>query len=331
MTQAMTYRRKKWWPVLLILTILVAIILMLLQRWNISGFDAHPNPAKNYDESLQRIQAMQNAETNLNPLCKTKLMTHGKETDRVIVFAHGYSTCPQQFAELGKRFYELGYNVLIVPAPRHGFADRMTQEQGKLKAEELATYANTIVDIGQGLGRHVTIAGMSMGGIVAAWSGQNRSDVDLAVVISPGFSFQGIPIWAVTPVENIFTLLPPTYEWWNPSLKEKGGPDYAYPVYSKHTLGEIIRFGFAVDAQAAKTAPLARTILVITNGGDKAVDNTVTAQVIKHWQAHQGNIVTYEFPKELNIGHDLIDPNDTSGDITIVYPKLIALITQQEK
>ena len=41
------------------------------------------------------------------------------------------------------------------------------------------------VDIAAGLGDQVTIAGLSAGGVVAAWAAQHRRDVHRAVLIAP--------------------------------------------------------------------------------------------------------------------------------------------------
>ena len=328
MTQSIPYGLQKWWPVLLILLIVLTLVFMLFQRWNINQLVSHPNPVKSYEEAAQRIQAMQAAEGKLNPVCQTQFLTHGKQTERTIILVHGYTNCPQQFFELGKRFYALGYNVLIAPLPHHGLADRMTDEQSLIKADEFVVYADKVVDIAQGLGKHVTISGISLGGVISAWAVQNRSDVDLAAIISPGFSFKDIPTGLTNPIANIFMLLPVTYTWWDPVLKEKVSPPYAYPRYTNHALGEILRFGYGVQAQVEQHAPFAKKIIIITNGNDVSVDNTLTAQVIKTWQAHGANLSIYEFPKDLGLVHDLIDPNNEDAQIEVVYPKLIELINQ---
>jgi carboxylesterase len=52
----------------------------------------------------------------------TQLMTHAKKVDRAIILVHGYTNCPQEFHELGQRFYAVGYNVLIAPLPHHRLA-----------------------------------------------------------------------------------------------------------------------------------------------------------------------------------------------------------------
>ncbi len=311
-----------------ILAVILVVVLALFLPWNIAGLSLEPHPAQNYAEAVERIETLQAGESNLNPVCRTQFMTHGKKTERVIIFVHGYTNCPQQFTELGKRFYALGYNVLIAPEPHHGLADRMTDEQARLTAEELAAYSSQVVDIAQGLGDYVVMAGISQGGVITAWAAQNRSDVDLAVLISPGFGFKQIPTPLTTAIGNFFLLAPVSYEWWDPQLMENAGPSYAYPRYTRRVLGQLIRLGAAVQVEAQQSAPAAHAILVVTNANDTSVNNELTAQIVQEWQAHGANLSTYEFRTEMGLPHDLIDPNQENGNVELVYPSLIELINK---
>jgi len=314
---------------LVILAILGIPTTSLFVPWNIGGLVSHSNPAQSYDEAVQRIQALQtNDASRMNPECAAQFMTHGQKTDKVIILVHGYTNCPAQFKELGQRFYDLGYNVLIAPLPHHGLADRMTDEQGQLKAEELAAYADQMVDIADGLGKEVTMVGLSAGGVTTAWAAQNRKDVNLAVIISPAFGFQAIPTAVTAPTMNIVSILPDTFVWWDETLKINSLPTYAYPRYSKHALAQIMRLGFAVQNKAKGQSPAATRVLVITNANDTSVNNTLTAEVVSDWTSQGANIKTFEFPITLGLAHDLIDPTQPNQPIDIVYPKLIELITE---
>ena len=194
--------------VIILGAIVLCAVVVLFRPMSARGLTSQPDPTGDYAEAVERIEALRAGEASLglNPLCQLKFMSHGQKVENAIVFVHGYTNCPQQFNELGQQFYELGYNVLIVPAPHHGLVDRMTADQAQLTAEELATYADTVVDITQGLGEHVTLAGISMGGIATAWAAQHRSDLDLAVLISPAFGFQMIPARATAPAVKAFIL-----------------------------------------------------------------------------------------------------------------------------
>jgi alpha-beta hydrolase superfamily lysophospholipase len=328
MNKTKTVWSRIWRVLLIFLAIIGVVVASLFIPWKTGGLVSHSNPAQSYAESVQRIQALQtNGASKMNPDCIAQFMTHGQKTDKVVIFVHGYTSCPAQFKELGQRFYDLGYNVLIAPLPHHGLADRMNDEQGQLTAEELAAYADQMLDIADGLGEHITFAGISGGGVTAAWAAQNRKDVDLAVVISPGFGFKAIPTALTAPVMNVVSILPDTFVWWDETLKTDSLPFHAYPRYSKHSLTQILRLGFAVQSEAKQQAPAATKILVITNANDESVNNVLTARVVSIWNQNSANISTYEFPASLGLQHDMIDPAQPNQQTDIVYPKLIELMT----
>ena len=314
---------------LIVLAVIGIMAASLFVPWNTGGFASHSNPAQSYAEAAQRIAALKaNRASEMNPDCITQFMTHGQKTDKVIILVHGYTSCPAQFKELGQRFYDLGYNVLIAPLPHHGLADRMTDEQGQLKAEELTAYADQMVDIANGLGEQITMAGISGGGVTTAWAAQNRKDIDLAVIISPAFGYKEIPTGLTAPVMNVVSISPDTFVWWDETLQMNSLPTHAYPRYSKHALAQFLRLGFGVHNEARQQAPAAASILVITNANDTAVNNVLTANVVSTWTQNGANIKTYEFPITQGLGHDLIDPAQPNQKIDIVYPQLIDLITK---
>jgi alpha-beta hydrolase superfamily lysophospholipase len=320
---------RRWRFVLLVVGLVVVIGFSLLTPWNIANLTSDPHPVSSYGEAVQRIETIQAQEASgFNPVCQLQFMTHGQKVERAIVLVHGYSTCPEQFHSLGTAFYDLGYNVLIAPLPHHGLADRMTSEQAQLTADELAAYADVVMDIAKGLGDHITMVGLSGGGVTTAWAAQLRSDLDLAVIIAPGFGFHQIPTRLTVPVMNLYSVLPNSFQWFDPALKEAGVPAYAYPRYSTYALREILRLGFATQAQARQTAPAARSILVVTNANDKSVNNALTEVVAGYWRDQGANLRTYEFGAELQLGHDLIDPTQPDARTDIVYPKLIELTTE---
>jgi esterase/lipase len=320
---------RRWWAILLALGTVSGIIVTILTPLNIPTFSSCPRPTQNYEEAAQRIEKLWGQEPEgMNPVCQLQFMGHEKAVDRAIVLVHGYTNCPQQFHELGKRFYELGYNVLVAPLPHHGLADRMTEAHGQLTAEELAAYADETVDIAQGLGKEVVMMGFSAGGTTTAWSAQARNDIDLAVIISPVIGFKQIPAGLTAAAMNISSFLPDSFEWWDPQQQTDIPPAYAYPRYSIHALAQTLRLGFAIQLVSNRISPLAKRIKVVLNANDNAVNNGLTMDVVKNWQAHSAKLTTYEFSESLKLGHDLIDPNKPDAQIEIVYPRLIELISR---
>jgi len=312
------------------LGIILVLLLALFIPWSGWNLTSRPKPVHSYEEAVQRIQVIQSGEgEDFNPLCHTQLMTHGGKAEHVVILVHGYTNCPQQFAELGKRFFNLGYNVLLVPLPHHGLADRTTPDQANLKAEELAAYANEVVDIAQGLGDHVTMVGHSGGGVTTAWAAQDRSDLDLAVVISPAFGFAAIPTPLTAPAMNYYLLRPNSFVWWDPEVKDKDDTGYGYAQYSTRALAQILKLGFSVQMDARKSAPVTKEILYITNANDHDINLQLAYQVLKNWESHgTGKFRTYEFSADHKLPHDLIDPAQSDQQIDYVYPILIELITK---
>lgn len=310
-----------------------AIILIfagsLFIPWNVGALTSHPHPAQSYDEAVQRIEVLQSQRVSeMVPECLTQFMTHGQKVQKVIVLVHGYTNCPKEFVELGTKFYDLGYNVLIAPLPHHGLKNRLNDEQGQLTAEELVSYTDQVVDIAQGLGNQVTIMGYSCGGVVTAWAAQNRRDVDTAVVMSPAFGYAVIPTNFTAPVMNYVIHTPDVFVWWDAGLKENVSPYYTYPQYSKHALAQIMRFGFSVQIAARTTAPAAKRIFFITNANDDSVNNPLALQVAQQWKQDDAQLKLYEFPASLKLPHDLIDVNKPHSNTPLVYQKLIELLTQ---
>jgi esterase/lipase len=329
MTQRLISGLRKRRFFLLISGLVIAIASILLTPWNIAPISSHPRPAKNYTEALRLTEVLRAAEPQeMNPLCRTQLMTHGKKAYRAIILVHGYTSDPQEFRELGQRLYDLGYNVLIAPLPHHGLADLMTDAHARLTAEELATYADQAVDIGHGLGKQVIMMGISAGGVTTAWAAQNRNDIDLAVIISPALGFKKVPTPLTGAAMNIYTLLPDALEWWDPVLKEKVLPAHDYPRYSRHALVQILRLGFAVQAEAQIKPPAAKKIVVVFNANDSTINNEMTTKMMNIWKRHHANLTTYEFNAGLKLPHDLIDPAQPAQRIDIVYPRLMKLISQ---
>jgi alpha-beta hydrolase superfamily lysophospholipase len=312
---------------LVILAIVFTLVLSFFVPWNVSGFISDPHPVQSYEEAVERIEEL-SSQTGpaMNPDCMPRFMTHGEKVERAVIFVHGYTNCPQQFTELGGVFFDLGYNVLIAPLPQHGFADRMTEEQAELKAEELTAYADEMVDIAQGLGEQVVMVGISGGGVTTAWAAQTRPDLDLAVVISPAFGYHQIPTFLTAPVMNIYLALPNSFEWWDPVKQANIEPEHAYPRYATHALVQFLRLGFAVRTVARRAPPAAGAVLVITNASDTTVNNEIIYEVTDAWRAQGAHLTTFEFGVDMHLEHDLIDPAQANQQIGVVYPKLVELI-----
>jgi esterase/lipase len=314
-----------------VIFLIIVLIVMGLKPFKLKS-EFNSNPATSYEEAVARFEMVQAAEAELadiNPVCISKLLTHGEKVDNAIVFLHGFTSCPDQFAQLGQEYFEKGYNVYIPRAPRHGIRDRLGNPLKGLTAEDLAEFATQSADIAQGLGERVIVAGLSGGGSMATWLSQVRADVDLVVPIAPFLGVGFIPRILNRPLTNLLLLVPDFFQWWDPINKENNpnSAPYSYTRYPTHSLFENMRLGFAAEEDAKWVKPAAGAILVITNANDESVNNDVIAEFESMWLAHGEQFLeTFRFAKELGLPHDLITVGRPDGNVELVYPKLHELI-----
>jgi pimeloyl-ACP methyl ester carboxylesterase len=311
--------------------LVIGAALFLLHPFSGENLGSHPNPVKDYAEAERRIAAIRAREDGrLIPDARIKFLTHGGQTERAIVLVHGYTNCARQFVPLGEKFHRRGYNVLIATLPHHGLPDRMTDDHARLTAEELAAYGDEMADIAQGLGRKVTFAGLSCGGVVSAWAWACRPDVAATALMAPAFGFRMIPAGLTLPAVNLVSILPNIFSWWNPVEKAEGSPPHTYPRYSLRALREILRLAYAVRWWARKQVPLGKELIVITNPKDWAVSSAMIGRALREWRELGATYRHRKFDPALNLDHDFIDPAQPNQPIEITYPLLLEWIAGKE-
>jgi alpha-beta hydrolase superfamily lysophospholipase len=262
-----------------------------------------------YQAGLEIAAGIQSLDgPNVNPVCHTRLYTHGHRTERSLVLLHGFTNCPQQFDALGRHFHGLGWNVFIPRYPRHGYSDRLTSSIAELRSEQLAALANRAADAGAGLGERLTVAGLSLGGTLTGMLAQEREGVERAVLIAPMLGLQRVPGPVHPILAELAYVLPNFWVWWDSRLKEKLGPPYGYPRFSTRAYAALLKSATRVLKAAQLAPPRAGSIAVITNAAEPGLDNRFTSRLVERWRRHGAVVSTYEFPASDRLPHDLIDP-----------------------
>jgi hypothetical protein len=294
----------------------LAALLLLGLGWFLRPLPLHDlvstnNPALSYEEAMAHWDETRAKEADL-PLHdggRSIVLTHGYETDRVFVLLHGLTNAPRQFRELGEDLFATGANVVIPRLAHHGLADRMTDAHATLSAQDLIRYAQYGVDLAQGLGKNVTVVGLSVSGVSAAWLAQNREDIDEVFLLAPFFGPAILPSPFTPTLAAALTRLPNRMLWWDPRVRENlPGPPYNYPRFATRALGEALRLGLDT-AQTDRILRINRLGIVLTEN-DPAVNNARTKSLVEQWRAASPNteIFLQEFPATENIPHDFIDP-----------------------
>jgi pimeloyl-ACP methyl ester carboxylesterase len=283
------------------------------------------NPYAQACEGIRALIARDAADPSLAQTALPRFYEHGEAVEHAVVLFHGFTNCPEQFDQLAQRFHELGCNVFVPRIPRHGHKDRLTHDLAKLTDAELQASATQAYQFARGLGRCVSALGLSLGGSLVLWLAQTQP-IDLAVPISPFLMPIAIPEAIGMPVMRALAFLPDMYWWWDPRVKEKCQPEYAYPGFPTHGLTQCIFAGNSVIERAAKEQPLARRCTLVTNRNESAVNNGVARTLLARWQRGGAGYTELELRDLGPPRHDIIDPSTFPQARTLVYPKLEELV-----
>jgi esterase/lipase len=165
-------------------------------RMSSSSFHSHPAPVTDYETAVARIQAIQARELvtpGFNPELKTIFLTHGDKAGQAVLWLHGYTAAPLQFKQLAELCFQNGCNVLVPCIPHQGFKDRLSPEVSRVKATELVSFTDEMIDLTHGLGESVIVGGLSLGGVMTCWAAQERADISTAIIIAPFLGARIIP------------------------------------------------------------------------------------------------------------------------------------------
>ena len=279
-------------------------------------------------ETIQKTIARETADPTIRPEGVSLLFTHGKPVQHAVVLFHGFTNVPRQFEVLAQDFFQSGCNVYVPRLPRHGLKDRMTNDLANLTVPEIQNAADDAYSLARGLGKNVSVIGLSLGGSMALWLTQTQP-VDLTIPVAPFLMPLGYPEAAINAAAHIAYVVPSFYCFWDSKLKENSLPNYAYPGYPTHAMAELVFFGDEIFKLAAAQKPLGKNCILVTNAGENAVNNAVSRRLIALWNANGAHYTELILK---NLGpprHDIIDPVTYPQGRTLVYPVLEKIVSTQ--
>jgi hypothetical protein len=158
---------------------------------------------------------------------------------------------------------------------------------------------------------------------------QNRDGIDEVMILAPFFGVYGMPMPAVDLGGAVFSKLPNFYVWWDTEKKEALlGPPHSYPRFGTRCMADSVQLSRDVRAQLTAKPPRCRRLFFITTAEDMAANNSTTRSIYESLATQSGptEVLSYEFPAELLIPHDMIDPAQPGANTPLVYPKLLELL-----
>jgi carboxylesterase len=238
------------------------------------------------------------------------------------------SASPAQFERVAQDLFDRGHNVVVPRLPRHGHADRLSTALERLRAEDLYEAVDEYVKVARELGNRVTVAGFSLGGLLAAWIGQHY-EVERCVPIAPFFGVACIPNRLMNTVAERLLRVPNRFHWWNPILRDRHIAACGYPRYATHAIAHSYRIARQLLDEALTDSPGAEQVTIVTNAAEVAVNNYAIRRLYRRWQRHRPDAVQLSVLTGLPLSHDIVSPLRPWRLADRVHPTLLRAIDPQ--
>lgn len=333
----LTLKSKALWKTItkITLIILVVILLFITYLFTPSSSLRYQNlsPISDYSTALGKITEASQEESDLVANnCKSIVLTHGTKTEKVVVFFHGYTSCPGQFKGLGEALYNEGYNVYIPRAPYHGYKDKTTSVINNLTSQKYIDYAEQAIQVAHGLGDKVTVGGLSGGGNLTSWIAINDNSVEKAIVLSPGYGFQAIPKNLTMPAAKLFMVVPSFFVPYDKNNPQGDPASNLYAGYTTKSLANVLNVGRQVYEKLLKSQVSTKKIVFVINDNDDQISLEAFNDVKEVLEENNGTgstaFTSHTFPTSMNLGHDYIDPNFNQATKETTYKEIVRLIME---
>jgi alpha-beta hydrolase superfamily lysophospholipase len=177
------------------------------------------------------------------------------------------------------------------------------------------------------LGSPLTVAGFSLGGLLAAYAAQCEP-VDRVVSIAPFF---GVP-WLPKALNFLGTralgVVPrDTFLWWHPFRRE-GYAGEGYPRYPLGAVRTAFELRDALFAAALAQPPATTEISILTNRKDTTCHRGLIHELAERWRSNGARVAELSLP-DIGPSHDFMTPLPTERGERVrehVYPMIVDIL-----
>lgn len=221
---------------------------------------------------------------------------------RAVLLLHGSGDTPQTLRYLGERLNAAGYTVHAPLLPGHG---RSPRDFGQVTAAAYLTAAHDALDELRGREPWIAVAGLSMGGALAAQLAAKAEDVRALVLLAPYLLPPSLVRWTAH-TSGLWGLVQPyVAARGDSSVHDAAARDasFAYGVFSPAALRALIR-----TAQAGRLAlsqVTAPTLVVNSREDNRIPEGLATAALAdlrapteRHWVSGCGHVITVDLCKD---------------------------------
>ena len=250
----------------------------------------------------ERDYAARNAPTPSGVVAGAESFTLEGTTGRAVLMLHGSGDSPQTLRYLAERLHAAGYTVAAPLLPGHG---RSPREFARVSAAAYIDAARTALDELRPRHGWIGVAGLSMGGALAAQLAAEAADVRVLVLLAPYLAPTASVAWVMRTA--------PVWSLVQPYLNARGGmsvhdpvarsASFAYGIVAPEALRALITTAARGRAALARVAV---PTLVIHSREDNRIPETVATETTatlrapteRHWVAGCGHVITVDYCKD---------------------------------
>lgn len=213
------------------------------------------------------------------------------QSNKTIIFAHGYRMNALQVGGWVKMYYDMGYNILVPDARAHGQSDGIDISFGWKEKSDYKNWVNKLVEMNNDV--QIIISGVSMGGATTMMSsGEKMSNNVKGYIEDCGYDSTYNQFNYLKPIAK--DIINKQLSSTNPGIQ---ADDAEVDDIMKRVDTKLLKEqGFSLE-EASSTHQLQKNkkpILFIHGGEDKFVP---TSMVYKNYEATQGKKELWVVPK----------------------------------
>ena len=283
-------------------------------------------PDAAYARARERLQRfLERDGDRIGVSTRTLAFDHGRRTEHATVLFHGLSASPRQLVAIAEGLHARGHNVFVPRLPRHGYRDRHSRALETLDSRQLKACAADALEIAQGFGERVHVAGFSLGGLLSCYAGQ-IAPVHSALALSPFLGVKFLPASLRALAARLALALPNQFYWWDPILRERQQPDHGYPQYSTHAIAHGLSLADELFARARTEAPAAERLTLVTHRWEPAVNNRAIHKLARLWAASKPGSLEIVKLRGVPMVHDIVEPKRYPALAQRVNAQLVEMI-----
>lgn len=272
---------------------------------------------------LDAINAQECGDPRIAAKSRTAWWLHDAVAPIAVVLVHGFTSDPQQYAQLAPQLAARGHAVIVPRIRYHGYANRLTEEIAALTAGDWERDALDAIAVAARAGERVVVAGISVAGTLCGWLAA-RVAIDHAIAIAPFCGIRSLPGGVNELLGKGLRAMPNRFSWWDPRRKMAQLPPHAYPRFSTRALGEGLRISDDLVAGTAAGSPHARRATLVQNTAEPIVNNAYARRRFAALEELGVDVRCVDI--RVRHTHDVIEPTIPQARPEIVYPRLIELI-----